>query len=258
MSRRLSRASSPRRGGIVSDASGHPSISTTGDRSPGARFRSQIIRHQHPMSRRAGTSAWITRAGIASRCHPGSATVVPRCVSTVFLVGDIYLAPSQLRFSDRPARRADGILGTDGMSGRRIQIDFRHDLITIQRSHNERAKPAFVPFRSNWYKAICCRSTPRWAVFAPGPSSTPAASRRLPTWRCARHWSGDRHRSPVGPIRSRAVTTDVQEGDAAHTPPLIIFASDRGSVVEIRYHDVHLWRHAYIRALAPDARAGDV
>jgi hypothetical protein len=47
----------------------------------------------------------------------------------------------------------------------------------------------------------------------------------------------------LSPLTSRpdtitGVTTDVQEGDAARTPPLIILPSDRGGAVEIRYNDV--------------------
>ena len=34
------------------------------------------------------------------------------------------------------------------------------------------------------------------------------------------------------------VTTDIQEGDAARTPPLEMVAQDHGGTVEIRYADV--------------------
>jgi hypothetical protein len=45
---------------------------------------------------------------------------------------------------------AQGILGSEGLANKRIYIDFRHDLITIAYSHEERAGHDFVriPFRA--------------------------------------------------------------------------------------------------------------
>jgi hypothetical protein len=47
------------------------------------------------------------------------------------------------------------------------------------------------------------------------------------------------------------VTTDVQQGDAAQTPPLVIDTVERGKAVEIRYHDVtfgdmHIFEHWHL------------
>jgi hypothetical protein len=44
---------------------------------------------------------------------------------------------------------AEGVLGTDGLAGKRIHIDFRQDSITIMRSNNERAASGYqtIPVR---------------------------------------------------------------------------------------------------------------
>lgn len=167
----------------------------------------------------------------------GTATVSTVRVES-FLVGDILFGTSQLPIVTDPLGGADGILGTDGMSGRRIVIDFRHDLITIQRSHNERAEAGFrtIPFQlvqGNLLQVDASVGGVRTrAIIDTGGQSTIA--------NLALRQALERRSSPLTtrPDTITGVTTDVQDGDAAHTPPLVIYPSDRGSVVEIRYHDV--------------------
>jgi hypothetical protein len=177
----------------------------------------------------------------------GSATVSTVSVDS-FLVGDILFGTSQLPIVTDPLGGADGILGTDGMSGRRILIDFRHDLITIQRSHNERAEAGFrtIPFQlvqGNLLQVDASVGGVRTrAIIDTGGQSTIA--------NLALRQALERRSSPLTsrPDTITGVTTDVQEGDAAHTPPLLISASDPGGGVEIRYHDVtfgdmHIFEH---------------
>src|SRR5690348_5596467 len=68
----------------------------------------------------------------------GSATV-PMVPITSFNVGDLSLGHTELPIVPDALGGADGILGTSRMGGRRIMIDFHHDLITITRSHGQRA-----------------------------------------------------------------------------------------------------------------------
>jgi hypothetical protein len=47
------------------------------------------------------------------------------------------------------------------------------------------------------------------------------------------------------------VTTDIQEGDAGRTPPLLMGETDQGGVVEIHYHDMtfgdmHIFEHWHL------------
>ena len=167
----------------------------------------------------------------------GSATVSTVRVDS-FLVGDILIGTSQLPIVTDPLGGADGILGTEGMSGRRILIDFRHDLITIQRSHNERAEAGFrtIPFQLVQGNLLQVEASvggvPTRAIIDTGGQTTIA--------NLALRQALERRLSPLTsrPDTITGVTTDVQEGDAARTPPLIILPSDRGGAVEIRYHDV--------------------
>lgn len=79
----------------------------------------------------------------------GSATV-PVVPVTSFNVGDLSLGHTELPIVPDALGGADGILGTSRMGGRRVMIDFRHDLITITRSHGQHAPEGFltVPFQT--------------------------------------------------------------------------------------------------------------
>jgi Aspartyl protease len=167
----------------------------------------------------------------------GSTTVSTVRVDS-FLVGDILFGTSQLPIVTDPLGGADGILGTDGMSGRRIVIDFRHDLITIQRSHNEHAEAGFrtIPFQlvqGNLLQVDASVGGVRTKAIIDTGGQTTIANLAL-------RQALERRSAPIAgrPDTITGVTTDVQEGDAVRTPPLVISPSDRGSAVEIRYHDI--------------------
>jgi Aspartyl protease len=78
----------------------------------------------------------------------GSATV-PMVPVTSFNVGDVSLGHTELPIVPDALGGADGILGTTRMGERRIMIDFHHDLITITRSHGQRAPSGYltIPFQ---------------------------------------------------------------------------------------------------------------
>jgi Aspartyl protease len=173
-------------------------------------------------------------------------------VSTVridsFLVGDMTFGTSRLPIVTDPLGGADGILGTDGMSGRRIVVDFRHDLITIRRSHNQPAEPGFrtIPFqlvRGNLLQVDASVGGVRIKAIIDTGGQVTIANVAL------RQALQQRRLSLQGtPDTITGVTTDVQQGDAAQTPPLVIAAAERGKAVEIRYHDVtfgdmHIFEH---------------
>lgn len=177
-------------------------------------------------------------------------------VSTVrvdsFNVGDIAFGTSQLPIVTDALGGADGILGTDGMSERRILVDFRHDLITITRSHNQRADVGFrtIPFqlvRGNLLSIDASVGGVRIkAIIDTGGQVTIA--------NLALREALERRRSSrlaTRPDTIMGVTTDVQEGDSAHTPPLVMGADDRGEAIVIRYKDVtfgdmHIFEHWHL------------
>ena len=79
----------------------------------------------------------------------GSATVPTIRVDTLS-VGDVAVDSPVLPIVPDAMGGAEGILGSEGLTNKRIFIDFRHDRITIAYSRGERAGIDFVriPFRS--------------------------------------------------------------------------------------------------------------
>jgi len=79
----------------------------------------------------------------------GSATVATIHVDTL-TVGDLSVDSPLLPIVPDALGGAQGILGSEGLAGKRIFIDFRHDKISITFSRNEKSTRDFVdiPFRS--------------------------------------------------------------------------------------------------------------
>ena len=79
----------------------------------------------------------------------GFATVPTIRVDTLS-VGDIAVDQAILPIVPDALGGAEGVLGSEGLVGKRIFIDFRHDRINITYSKNERSAPGFVsvPFYS--------------------------------------------------------------------------------------------------------------
>jgi hypothetical protein len=77
----------------------------------------------------------------------GSATVPTIRVDSL-LIGDLLINGSKLPIIPDALGGAEGILGNEGLVDRRVYIDFRHDIISITRSHNRAAPPGYftVPF----------------------------------------------------------------------------------------------------------------
>ena len=77
----------------------------------------------------------------------GSATVPTIRVNSL-RVGDLLVNDTKLPIIPDALGGAEGTLGNEGLADRRVFIDFRHDLITITRSHGQRAAPGFmtIPF----------------------------------------------------------------------------------------------------------------
>jgi len=73
----------------------------------------------------------------------GSAAVPSIRVNSL-LVGDLLINSTQLPIVPDALGGAQGVLGTQGLLDKRIFIDFRHDRITITRSHLRRAGYGFI------------------------------------------------------------------------------------------------------------------
>jgi len=85
---------------------------------------------------------------IVVRGVTGSA-VVPALHVDRMEVGAVLIEPSTLPIVADVFGGAEGVLGREGMPDKRIYADFTKDLLTISRSHRERAPPGFnvVPLK---------------------------------------------------------------------------------------------------------------
>jgi hypothetical protein len=77
-------------------------------------------------------------------------TTVPTIRVDTLSVGDVAVDQPILPIVPDALGGAEGVLGSEGLVGKRIFIDFKHDRINIAYSKNERSGPGFisVPFHS--------------------------------------------------------------------------------------------------------------
>lgn len=148
----------------------------------------------------------------------GSAEVPTIRVDSV-AVGDLVLKPAVLPIVIDALGGADGILGTQGFEDKRILIDFRHDLITINRSHLERAGLDFVtlPMQHSSQGLVQIKAriggVPVKAILDTGGQST--------IGNFALRDALMRHsRFAARPEEIIGVTTDAQSGESYPTPPI--------------------------------------
>jgi predicted aspartyl protease len=73
--------------------------------------------------------------------------IVPTVHVDSFAVGDVIFTSATLPIIADALGGAEGVLGTDGFAGMRVYIDFRHDRITISRSHDERVPANFTAIK---------------------------------------------------------------------------------------------------------------
>jgi Aspartyl protease len=102
------------------------------------------------ITKRVAQALGISTAGVhQALLHGGvGSATVPLVPVTSFNVGDLSFGSTELPIVPDALGGADGVLGTSRMEGRRIMIDFHHDLITITRSHGQRAADGYlvIPF----------------------------------------------------------------------------------------------------------------
>lgn len=69
---------------------------------------------------------------------------VPTIRVDSFSVGDVIVTPAILPIVVDALGGADGVLGTEGFTDKRVYIDFSHDRITVTHSPATRAPPGFI------------------------------------------------------------------------------------------------------------------
>jgi predicted aspartyl protease len=156
-------------------------------------------------------------------------------------VGDMTLRPYTLPIVIDALGGADGILGTENMGDKRIYIDFKHDLIRISHSHNERAEDGFetIPVELTSQGLLMFRAYVGGvrvkAVLDTGGEIT------IGNWAMRnamlRHARGEAHAEQVF-----GVTDEEQNGESYPTPP-ILFGSIRISNERVTYGDMRIFDH---------------
>lgn len=192
-----------------------------------------------------------TTRSVLLRGVTGSATVPTIRVKRIN-IGDLDIGTSELPILADALGGADGVLGTDGLADRRVFIDFQHDMITIMRSHGQRAAPGFltIPFELLHGKLLTVSAhvgnVAVTAIIDTGGQVT-IANRAL-----QQALESRRKQMKFVPDQITGVTLDVQEGEDAGTPPLRIDARD-GKEMEIQssrvtFADTVLFDHWHLNS----------
>lgn len=165
-------------------------------------------------------------------------------VSTIrvdsLVMGDMELRGKKLPIITDPLGGAEGILGSEGMQGKRIYIDFINDFIRINRSRSEPAPEKFITIPITFLhgnlltiNAMIGR-VPVKAIIDTGGEVTIAnfAARDALI------------RNPYNPVIDMiaGATTDVQPAERYGTPPIIM-----GNIVirtgRTSFGDLHIFKH---------------
>jgi predicted aspartyl protease len=169
-------------------------------------------------------------------------STVPTILVDNLTVGDLMLHPVTLPIVNDALGGAEGVLGIEGLSDKRVYIDFDHDLITIRRSHLEHADSGFItlPILRSKQGLIMVdarvEGIPVKAIIDTGGQSSigNVAMREA----LARRQRGEGRVEHV-----EGVTTDVQVGESYASPPIRLGPSLEMRGVRITYGDMHIFEH---------------
>lgn len=155
-------------------------------------------------------------------------------------IGDLVLAPVKLPVVPDVFGGADGVLGNEGLMDKRIVIDFRHDSITVKRSHRERPPNGFqtlpVTFLRDHLLSFDVR-VGRVTAKAIVDTGAPDSVGNLALLRALkREAKQDPQTDIVG------VTLDVEKGDYVRVPTISMQnVKIRGAGVT--FSDVYIFKH---------------
>lgn len=170
----------------------------------------------------------------------GSA-LVPTIAVESLIVGDLEMASTKLPIVLDALGGAEGVLGTEGLLDKRIYIDFRHDRITIFRSHGERAEPGFVtiPVRITGgllvVDALIGTVHVKAIIDTGGQGTIANTALRDALLR-------NRSRTNLAVDEITGATLDVQRGDKIPTPPIDL-GSLRITAKHVTAGDMFIFQH---------------
>lgn len=181
-----------------------------------------------------------TAANVVLRGVTGSA-VVPTIRVDSLRIGDLLLTGRQLPIIIDALGGAQGILGTEGLTDKRVFIDFRNDLIMIKRSRNERAAPGYttIPIKFEHGRLLTTEAqigaVRAKAIIDTGGQATIANG-------ALRNALYRRAQEPRNLVPVIGTTDDVQNGEDFSAPTIVLGdLRIRGS--RIIYGDMHIFEH---------------
>jgi predicted aspartyl protease len=166
--------------------------------------------------------------------------MVPTIQVDSFAVVDVILAPATLPIVNDALGGADGVLGTESFSDKRVSVDFGHDSITIAHSHGERTMPGFVsiPFERSPAGLLAVRAEVAGvhvrAILDTGAQSTIGNE-------AMREALIRRRAHGVGTYVTD-VTMSEQAGETFQSPPIRLGSIEIENA-RITYGDMHIFEH---------------
>lgn len=172
----------------------------------------------------------------------GSA-IVPTVHVDSLVVGDLDVSPATLPILADALGGAEGVLGTAGLTDKRIDIDFLHDRITIARSHGQHAPLGFVNLpleRSGPGLLMVAGSVAHVRVHAVIDTGAQRSigNEALRRALVSRHAQGT-------PDQIFDVTTHVQGGEMFESPPITLGDIEINGA-RITYGEVRIFEHWHL------------
>lgn len=169
-----------------------------------------------------------------------STAVVPTVHVDSLTVGDLEIRSITVPIIADALGGADGVLGTDGFSDKRVDIDFLHDRITIARSHGRSAPIGFVTIaleRAGPGLLMVAGSVDQVKVHAVIDTGAQRSigNEALRAALLSRHAQGT-------PDQIFDVTTSVQGGEMFVSPPIVLGAIEIHGA-RITYGEVRIFQH---------------
>jgi predicted aspartyl protease len=168
--------------------------------------------------------------------------MVPIIEAQSLIVGELLIRNTRLPIVINALGGAEGVLGTEGFEDKRIFIDFHNDLISIMRSHDERA-PAdaiVIPIQQPGNRLLLVDAyvggIKTQAIIDTGGQAT-IGNLALRNALVRRRMS-----QPPTVDRVTGSTNDVQDGDGYAAPP-IQFDRIRIQGAHVTFGDMHIFEH---------------
>ncbi len=168
-------------------------------------------------------------------------TTVPTIHVDTLSVGDVAVDSPLLPIVPDAMGGAEGILGSEGLTNKRVFIDFRHDQITIAYSHDERPERGFitVPFRSMHGQLIVVDTmvggVSAKAIIDTGGQTTIANLALRDALAHRAESRGGRRDQIIG------ASMDVQEGELTSMPP-VEFGTLRIESAGVTFADMYIFK----------------